>query len=149
MTDNAFGGDDCSAIENKALIQCLRQGKRKLSRMNVVQEELIQQEASTPPQHTSISPEIVSGRPGVASDDSGVESPNISLGTTAEVGNTFHEAVPTAPTAPTTGRTTTRPRTGRVAKEEIGSRFFLKQKRQMGNSSLGYERIWNGLRAQQ
>ena len=71
MAEDTFDGEDfCSAMEQEARMQRLRQEVRRLSRMNATNREL------------PISPQTFSASSGVASDNSGVASPSIVPGTT-------------------------------------------------------------------
>ena len=102
MAEDTFDGEDfCSAMEQEASMQRLRQEVRRLSRMNVTYREL----------PTSSQP--LSASPGVASDNSGVASLSIVPGTTREPENASSGAAPTGPTTPAAGNAPTAPRTGR------------------------------------
>ena len=71
MAEDAFDGEDfCSAMEQEARMQRLRQEVRRLSRMNATYREL-----PTSPQPLSVSLEV-------AYYNSGVASPSIVPGTT-------------------------------------------------------------------
>ena len=102
MAQDTFDGEDfCSAMEQEARCQRLRQEVRKLSRMNATYREL------------PTSPQPLSASPGVASDNSGVASPSIVPGTTGEPEDVSPGAAPTAPTTPAAGNAPTASRTGR------------------------------------
>ena len=99
--DTFDGADVCSAMEQEARMQRLRQEVRRLSTMNVTCREL----------PTSLQP--LSASPGVASDNSGVASPSIVPGTTGEPEDASPGAAPTAPTTPAAGNAPTASRAGR------------------------------------
>ena len=102
MAEDNFDGEDfCSAMEQEARMQCLRQEVRRLSRMNATYREL-----PTSPQPSSASP-------GVALDNSGVASPSIVPGTAGEPEDASPGAATTVPTTPAAGNTPTTSRTGR------------------------------------
>ena len=102
MAEDTFDGEDfCSAMEQEARMQRLRQEVRRVSRINATYREL------------PTSPQPLSASPGVASDSSGVASPSIAPGTTGEPKDASHGAASTAPTTPAAGNTPTASRTGR------------------------------------
>ena len=102
MTEDTFDGEDfCSAMEQEARMQRLRQEVRRLSRMNATYRE--------PP----TSPQPFSASPGVASDDFGIASPSIVPGTTGEPEDASPGAAPTAPITPAAGNAPTASQTGR------------------------------------
>ena len=102
MVENIFDREDfCSAMEQEARMQRLRQEVRRLSRVNTTYRELL-----TSPQPLSVSP-------GVASDNCGVASPSIVPGTTGEPEDASPGAAPTAPTTPAAANAPTTSQTGR------------------------------------
>ena len=102
MAEDTFDGKGfCSAMEQEARMQRLRQEVRRLSRMNATYRELL------------TSPQPLSAFPGVASYNSGVASPSIVPGTTGEPDDASPGAAPTAPTTPAAGNAPTVPRTER------------------------------------
>ena len=102
MAEDTFDGEGfCSAMEQEARMQRLRQEVRRFSRMNATYREL------------PTSPQPLSASPGVASDNSGVASPSIVPGTTEEPEDASPGAAPTSPTTPAAGNAPTAPRTGR------------------------------------
>ena len=102
MAEDTFDGEDfCSATEQDARMQRLRQEVRRFSRMNATYREL------------PASPQPFSASPGVASDNSGVTSPSIVPGTTGEPEDASSGAAPTAPTTPAAGNAPAASRTGR------------------------------------
>ena len=89
MAEDTFDGEDVfSAMEQEARIQHLRQEEWRLSRMNATYREL------------PTSPQPLSASPGVVSDNSGVTSPSIVLGTTGEPVDASPGAAPSARTTP-------------------------------------------------
>ena len=102
MVEDTFDGENfCSAMEQEARMQRLRQEVRRLSKMNATHREL------------PTSPQPLSASPGVASDNSGVPSPSIVQDITGEPENATPGAAPTAPTTPAAGNAPTASRTGR------------------------------------
>ena len=101
MAEGTFDGEDfCSAMEQEARTQRLRQEVRRLSRMNATYRVL----------PTSLQP--LSDSPEVASDNSGVASPSIVPGTTGDPEDASPDAAPTAPATPAAGNAPTASRTG-------------------------------------
>ena len=102
MAKDTFDGEDfCSAIEQEAMMQRLRQEVRRFSRMNATYREL------------PTSPHPLSASSGVASDNSGVTSPSIVPGTMGKPEDASPGAAPTAPTTPAAGNAPRALRTGR------------------------------------
>ena len=103
MAEETFHGEDfCSAMEQEARMQRLRQEVRRLSRMNTTYRELL-----------PTSPQPLSAFPGVALDNSGVASPSIVPGTMGEPEDASPGAAPIAPTTPAVGNAPTASRSGR------------------------------------
>ena len=102
IAGGTFDGEAvCSAMEQEARMQRLRQEVRRLSRMNATYRKL------------PTSPQPLSASPRVASDNSGVASPSIVPGTTGEPEYASPGAAPTEPTTRVAGNAPTASRTGR------------------------------------
>ena len=102
MAEDTFDEEDfCSAMEQEARMQRLRQEVRRPSRMTATYREL----------PTSLQP--LSASLGVASDNSGGASPSIVPGITGGPEGASPGAAPTAPTTPVAGNAPTASRTGR------------------------------------
>ena len=102
MAEDTFDGEHfCSAMEQEARMQRLRQEVRRLNKMNASYREL------------PTSPQPPSASPGVTLDNSGVASPSIVPGTTGEPEDASPGAAPTALTTPAAGNAPTSSRSGR------------------------------------
>ena len=102
LAEDTFDGEDfCSAMEQEARMQRLRQEVWKLSSMNATYREL------------PTSPQPISTSPGVASDNSGVISSSIVPGTTGKPEYASSGTAPTASATLAAGNVPTASRTGR------------------------------------